>query len=74
MPETSATDAHDLAERLRLTIQEKVKLNKVDEQVTVSIGISSYQKHNNESFSQLIKDADIKMYQAKSLGKNMVCF
>ena len=74
LPETSATDAHDLAERLRLTIQEKVKLNKVDEQVTVSIGISSYQKHNNESFSQLIKDADIKMYQAKSLGKNKVCF
>jgi diguanylate cyclase (GGDEF)-like protein len=74
LPETSATDAHDVAESLRLTIQEKVMLNKVDEQVTVSIGISSYKKQNNESFSQLIKDADIKMYQAKSLGKNRVCF
>lgn len=74
LPETSATDAHDVAERLRLTIQEKVKLNKVDKQVTVSIGISSYKKQNNDSFSQLIKDADIKMYQAKSLGKNKVCF
>jgi diguanylate cyclase (GGDEF)-like protein len=74
LPETSATDAHDVAESLRLTIQEKVMLNKVDEQVTVSIGISSYKKQTNESFSQLIKDADIKMYQAKSLGKNRVCF
>jgi len=74
LPATSPKDAYDVAERIRLSIQEKIKLNKVAEQVTVSIGISSYKRENTESFTQLIKDADDKMYEAKRLGKNKVCF
>ena len=74
LPETSPKDAYDVAERLRLSIQEKIKLNKVDEQVTVSIGISSYKRENTENFTQIIKEADVKMYEAKRLGKNKVCF
>jgi diguanylate cyclase (GGDEF)-like protein len=74
LPETSIKDAYDVAERLRLTFQNQIKLNKVDEKVTVSIGISSHKNGNPESFTQLLKDADIKMYQAKSEGRNRVCF
>ncbi len=74
LPKTSIEDAYEVAERLRLTFQNQIKLNKVDEKVTVSIGISSYKRENSESFTQLIKDADIKMYQAKSEGRNRVCF
>lgn len=74
LPATSPKDAYDVAERIRLSIQEKIKLNKVAEQVTVSIGISSYKRENTESFTQLIKGADDKMYEAKRLGKNKVCF
>ena len=58
----------------RIFIMNEIKINTVDEKVTVSIGISSYKRENSESFTQLIKDADIKMYQAKSEGKNRVCF
>jgi len=74
LPKTSIEDAYEVAERLRLTFQNQIKLNKIDEKVTVSIGISSYKRENTESFTQLIKDADIKMYQAKSEGRNRVCF
>ena len=74
LPKTSIEDAYEVAERLRLTFQNEIKINTVDEKVTVSIGISSYKRENSESFTQLIKDADIKMYQAKSEGKNRVCF
>jgi len=74
LPKTSIEDAYEVAERLRLTFQNQIILNKIDEKVTVSIGISSYKRENTESFTQLIKDADIKMYQAKSEGRNRVCF
>jgi diguanylate cyclase (GGDEF)-like protein len=73
LPETSKEDAYDMAERLRLTIQAQIKLNKIDDQVTVSIGISSYKNENTESFTQLLKYADIMMYKAKNLGRNKVC-
>ena len=74
LPATSPKDAYDVAERIRLSIQEKIKLNKIAEQVTVSIGISSYKRENTENFTQIIKEADVKMYEAKRLGKNKVCF
>jgi diguanylate cyclase (GGDEF)-like protein len=73
LPETSREDAYDIAERLRLTLQNKIKFNKI-EQVTVSIGISSYKGGDTDSFTQLIKEADTKMYQAKNEGRNKVCF
>jgi diguanylate cyclase (GGDEF)-like protein len=73
LPETSKEDAYDVAERLRLTIQAQIRLNKIDDQVTVSIGISSYKNENTESFTQLLKYADIMMYKAKNLGRNKVC-
>jgi diguanylate cyclase (GGDEF)-like protein len=73
LPETSIEDAYDVAERLRLTFQDQIRFNKVD-QVTVSIGISYYKGEDTDSLTQLIKDADIKMYQAKSEGRNKVCF
>lgn len=40
---------------------------------TPSIGITLFQGHS-ESADQLLKHADIAMYQAKTLGRNTVCF
>jgi diguanylate cyclase (GGDEF)-like protein len=74
LPDTSQEHAYDIAERLRLVIQEKNWSYKSIAQVTVSIGISTYEKESTESFSQLLKIADIAMYQAKSLGRNKVCY
>jgi diguanylate cyclase (GGDEF)-like protein len=74
LPETPIEDAYNIAERLRLNIQNHVWAYKVLGKVTVSIGISSYKSENANSFTQLLKDADIMMYQAKNLGRNKVCF
>jgi diguanylate cyclase (GGDEF)-like protein len=73
LPETSSEVAFEIAERLRLTIQDQTRLSKVGQQVTVSIGVSSYKTDNTESFTQLLKNADVMMYQAKNLGRNKVC-
>jgi len=73
LPKTSQQNANDIAERLRLSIQNNVWSYKDLTQVTVSIGISSLQSENNSSFSQLLKDADVMMYKAKNLGRNKVC-
>ncbi|MBA6233241.1 MULTISPECIES: GGDEF domain-containing protein [unclassified Colwellia] len=74
LPDTSSQSAYEIAERLRLSIYNQVWSCKDLAGVTVSIGISSNQRENDKSFAQLIKDADINMYQAKKLGKNRVYF
>jgi diguanylate cyclase (GGDEF)-like protein len=73
LPDTSSEVACEIAERLRLNIQDQTRLSKVGQQVTVSIGVSSYKTDKTESFTQLLKDADVMMYQAKKLGRNQVC-
>jgi len=73
LPKTSQQNANDIAERLRLSIQNKIWSYTNLTKVTVSIGISSLQNENDTSFSLLLKDADVMMYKAKNLGRNKVC-
>jgi len=73
LPETSQEEACDIAERLRLIIQNHQWHDKSLEKVTASIGVASFQKEHTDSFLKLLKDADITMYQAKSQGRNRVC-
>jgi len=73
LPDTPQQSAEDIAERIRLIIQNKVWAYKDLTTVTVSIGVSSYRRENETSFPQLLKDADVMMYKAKNLGRNRVC-
>jgi len=73
LPDTSQDQAYDIAERLRLIIQDHQWDYKTLEKVTASIGVASYRKEDTDSFLKLLKDADITMYQAKSQGRNRVC-
>jgi len=73
LPETSQDQACEIAERLRLIIQNHQWHNKTPERVTASIGVASYQKEYTDSFLKLLKNADIAMYQAKNQGRNKVC-
>jgi len=73
LPDTSQEQAYDIAERLRLIIQDHQWDYKTLEKVTASIGVASYRKEHTDSFLKLLKDADITMYQAKSQGRNRVC-
>jgi len=73
LPDTSQDDACDIAERLRLIIQNHQWHYKTFKKVTASIGVASYSKGHTDNFLTLLKNADITMYQAKSQGRNKVC-
>lgn len=71
LPETPSSDAFSQAERLRKSIEECVisddEGNKTN--VTVSIGIASYPENGN-TIDDLLKNADLALYKAKSNGRN----
>lgn len=63
--------AKKLGERLRKRV-EKIKVKDLPRvRITVSIGISLYDK--NKNVLEVIEQADKAMYEAKKLGKNRVC-
>ncbi len=75
LPETDASAAHLVAERVRASVAEEAASVIWDEapeyQVTVSIGIAAAPVHDNTA-EGLLRAADIAMYQAKRAGKNQV--
>ncbi len=62
-----------LAEQIRLAIGAPVKLNPREVFLTASIGIAQY-NGKIDSSEELLKDAEIALYQAKRMGKNKIEF
>lgn len=62
-----------LAKRLVSQFDLPFRLQEQDFFLTTSIGISVYPK-DAQSADQLIKHADVAMYQAKNAGRNQYCF
>jgi diguanylate cyclase (GGDEF)-like protein len=61
-----------VAEKIRETIENmKVELTGVVVQRTISIGIAGYPE-NSSNFWQVVKYADVALYQAKDAGRNRV--
>jgi PAS domain S-box/diguanylate cyclase (GGDEF) domain len=71
LPETSISTGHALLERLRKAWAEKIITLSINQKLssTVSIGISQY-KLDDSSFTQLLKESDEALYQAKNKGRN----
>jgi diguanylate cyclase (GGDEF)-like protein/PAS domain S-box-containing protein len=61
-------DAIDLAERVHRELEKPIKLGAMDVTVSASIGIT-FSTNNYQTSDQIIRDADIAMYKAKSRGK-----
>ncbi len=61
-------DAVDLAERIHKELARPVALGTMEVGITASIGIT-FSTNNYQSSDQIIRDADIAMYKAKSKGK-----
>jgi EAL domain-containing protein (putative c-di-GMP-specific phosphodiesterase class I) len=61
-------DAIDLAERVHKELEKPIKLGAMEVTVSASIGIT-FSTNNYQSSDQIIRDADIAMYKAKSRGK-----
>lgn len=76
MPKTSLQEAIELAERIRIAIEEvPIHVDKnLDATIraTVSIGVSSLDKESDSSIEEIIKRADVNLYKAKEQGRNRV--
>ena len=66
--DTTAVNAVYLAEKLRRKIHSSI-IGSLDD-LTVSIGVSSF--HKGENFNSWFKRADLALYQAKDQGRNRV--
>jgi len=74
LPELTITEAVIIAERIRKVIEHMVVVYEQQPiNITVSIGLST-NHHQQKHLDELIKAADINLYQAKSLGRNQVCY
>lgn len=69
LPETTLSNATQVAEKLRLKIQEKPIVNTT--KVTISAGVIQLDK--SESIDELMKRVDELLYKAKNSGRNRIC-
>lgn len=69
----SASDVTRVAEKILNRLCQKFLLEETHLQITTSIGISLYPTHGKD-MDTLLKQADLAMYTAKSLGKNRYQF
>lgn len=69
----AALEAEQVAEKLLAVISEPVDLNGTLYQCAGSLGICMY-KGENDSVEELLRRADVAMYQAKSSGRNEIRF
>ncbi|MBN2590280.1 MAG: diguanylate cyclase [Sedimentisphaerales bacterium] len=70
MPETKAEDALILMERIRAEVQQIHIAEQIS--MTVSCGVAQDMPENNDGSSDVIRRADLALYEAKSAGRNCV--
>jgi diguanylate cyclase (GGDEF)-like protein/putative nucleotidyltransferase with HDIG domain len=70
MPETKAHDAAVLLERVRAGVQQIQVTENIS--MTISCGIAQGLPGHNDSSSEIIRRADLALYEAKSAGRNCV--
>jgi diguanylate cyclase (GGDEF)-like protein len=72
LPETTTQQAKDIAERLRVLIEDSDWLVKNKSlPITASMGVAT--QRGDINIDGLIKDADTMLYKAKAEGRNRVC-
>jgi diguanylate cyclase (GGDEF)-like protein len=72
-PETDSSRSAKIAERIRTQVEKyRMNVNGREVGITISAGVVSYPAHAS-GISELIKNADEAMYNAKKCGKNQSC-
>jgi diguanylate cyclase (GGDEF)-like protein len=71
LPETSASGAFVVAERIRLKIAQFFRRKAGGPKVTVSGGVAAYPE-DSEALEELIRRADQGLYRSKAAGKNRI--
>jgi diguanylate cyclase (GGDEF)-like protein len=70
LPETKLEDAHNIAEKLRVAIENIKLIKNKDDIITVSFGITQFQ--DDDDTTSFLKRVDDALYKAKDLGRNKV--
>jgi len=69
----AAGHADIIAERIRAALNSPYDLNRHEHHTTPSIGVALFQGHT-KTVEELLKHADLAMYQAKAAGRNTIRF
>jgi two-component system, cell cycle response regulator len=73
LPHTPYDEALKLAERLRQRVADHIfQASGASVKVTISVGAACYPSEKVDSPSTLIREADVRLYRAKELGRNRV--
>lgn len=73
LPIQAAVETEEVAQKMLHILAQPYHINEIHYSSTSSIGIVIF-NNENVSSSELMKQADIAMYQAKLAGKNTYCF
>jgi diguanylate cyclase (GGDEF)-like protein len=74
LPSTNFSGALSVAERVWRSIGgEDFVLGQVSVRITASIGVAIYPSHDIKSKDELLKAADVALYQAKNEGRDRIC-
>ena len=69
----AATLAENISDKIKNTLNQVFKLGEHEYKCTSSIGVTLFEGYQYP-IEELMKQADIAMYQAKKAGRNAVCF
>ncbi|MGF6112132.1 sensor domain-containing diguanylate cyclase [Pseudomonas frederiksbergensis] len=72
LPETDSAGARQIAEAIRVAVEQLPLVAGADSPMTVSIGISTWTSASETTLEQLLFAADKALYQAKEGGRNRV--
>jgi diguanylate cyclase (GGDEF)-like protein/PAS domain S-box-containing protein len=71
LPDTEVGIAADIIERIRKDVAD-LQFEGVDRSVTISAGISGRHPDRDSSLTEIIREADAALYQAKAKGRNCI--
>ena len=69
----AANQSETIAEKIRLELSHPYHLDGIEHHSSPSIGVSLFRGHQS-TLEEVLKQADLAMYQAKASGRNKVCF
>jgi diguanylate cyclase (GGDEF)-like protein len=74
LPGANLEESSMIAERIRQSVERTAfEVRQTRLNITISLGISNFPVHRPKSDKELVKMADLALYEAKNAGRNRVC-